>query len=290
MHIKKKLIAISAVIAMMLSFSACSDKGDSSSGSSAANNIPDVKETLSSEEIDQLTKHSLSIEPFIPDTGVQQDEFEDDSNSDNNNADNNSSIDNNANNNNNSNNNNNNNNNNSPGSNTVSPDKPNGVTIGNTGSNNVDIPQKTGLQVITGTKAVMKASWMDLSEYKDHIFNGEYLTAEFKIKEDAVDGIYPITLDWLDFPNWDAEDVKFTGIDGAVIVGGDAEENKFNDNSDPQIMVSNVSGKAGDTVKVSFNVKNNPGVVANVLIFGFNGDALEYVSGGEGADFDGQFQ
>jgi len=157
-------------------------------------------------------------------------------------------------------------------------------------SNNAELPTDGGLQVHNGTRTTMQAWWMDLSKSKDYVFNGEYLVAEFKIKDDAPDGIYPVTLDWLDFANWETQTIKFTGIDGAVIVGADAPENTFNDDDTPQIMVSNVSGKAGETVKVSINVKNNPGVIGNILRFSYNSDVLEYVGGGEGADFNGHFK
>lgn len=164
-----------------------------------------------------------------------------------------------------------------------------GGSKNNADNNYADLVEESGLQIITGPKTVMQAFWMDASQYKDYVFNGEYLTAQFKIKEGAANGIYPVTIEWADFSNWDAQTIKFATIDGAVVVGGEAKENSFNDNSDPQLMVTNVSGNVGDTVTVAIHIKNNPGVVANILRFGYNSDALEYVGGGEGADFNGHF-
>lgn len=310
MNIKNKLIAVSLILSMMAAFTGCSDSGSSSgsSSSTASGNseaASDAAEmtvatdvTLSSEEIDQISKHELTIEPFVPggDSGVQQDPVEsptgqsDNSVAANNstgNSDGNANAQQGDNNNNNSSNDNNNNNNNTSSNNSAGGS---GQTAADIGNNNADLPQKTGLQVISGTKQVMQAWWMDLTKQADYEFNGEYLTAQFKIKEGAQNGIYPVTVEWADFSNWEAETIKFTCIDGAVVVGGEAEENKFNDTSDPQIMVSNVSGKVGDTVTVTFNIKNNPGVVGNIFRFGYNSDALEYVGGGEGKDFDGHFQ
>ena len=304
MNIRNKLIAISLVAAMGVSFTACSDSGSKDDSSTA------VVETLSSEEIEQVAKHDLSFQVYDPNDqgGVQQDAVEssadgsgndqggnaDAQSGDNNNAqggDNNNANANDSNNNNNNNNNaqdgNNNNNSQSGGNNTNVIQSP--ADIGN---NTVDLPEKTGLQVITGKKLIAQAYWMDLSEQADKIFNGEYLKAQFKIKDGVQDGIYPVTIEKADFSNWgdpDPQTVKFLQLDGAVVVGGDAEENKFTDSSEPQLLVSNVSGKAGDTVTVIFSVKNNPGVVGNILNFSYNGDALEFLGAESGADFDGTF-
>lgn len=294
MNIKKKLIALSAVLAIAASFAGCSDNKDSA-GKDETTTEP---ATLSSEEYDQVTKHDLTIEPFVPGEGeVTQDAVEGGDSSSDNNAEGGSDTAN--------------NNNAAEGGNVAGGDNAAGGNTGSTasgnsdsantnnndavadndaGSNNADLPTDAGLQVHNGTRTTMQAWWMDLSKSKDYVFNGEYLVAEFKIKDDTQDGIYPVTLDWLDFANWETQTIKFTGIDGAVIVGAEAPENTFNDDDTPQIMVSNVSGKAGETVKVSINVKNNPGVIGNILRFSYNSDVLEYVGGGEGADFNGHFK
>ena len=60
MTIKKKLIAIALVCAMAVPFSACSDKKEGSTGTQKA----DTNETLSSEEIQSLQKHDLTIAPY----------------------------------------------------------------------------------------------------------------------------------------------------------------------------------------------------------------------------------
>lgn len=282
MNIKKKLVAIVAVLAVFASFTGCKGKSDSDDASNSSavaanadnsNAAADANDdgTLSQEEIDQISKHDLTIEPFVPgENDVQQDPVEPQGDENSTAAGDNSTGDSTADN---------------SSSNNVYP-----VEDNDPGNNNVDLPSKTGLQVHNGTRTTMQAWWMDISKQKDYIFNGEYLVAEFKIKENTADGIYPITLDWLDFANFDAQTIKFTAIDGAIVVGGEAEENKFNEgSSDPQIMVPNVSGKAGETVKVAIQIKNNPGVVANILRFSYNSDVLEYVGGSEGADFNGHF-
>ncbi len=269
MNIKKKIIALTAVLAIFTSFAGagCSDKKDSKdndSSSSVADNA--TNETLSKEEYDAVAKHDLSIEPFVPDNGeVAQDAVEGDAaEGDNAGADDSSSSA-------------------AAGENVYA------VADNDPGSNNADLPADTGLEIHNGTRVTMQAWWMDISKSEDYLFNGEYLVAEFKIKDGTGDGIYPITIDHADFANWDSQTVKFETVDGAVVVGGEATENKFNDSGAPQLMVSNVAGKAGETVKVAIQIKDNPGVVANVLRFSYNSDVLELVGAGEGADFNGKF-
>ena len=299
MNIRSKLIAISLVAAMGISFTACSDSGSKEESDSSST----VVETLSSEELEQVAKHDLEFKVYDPnEQGVKQDAVEssadgqtgDAQNGGNNadanaqNGDNNAEAQNGDNANAGDNNNNNNNNAQSGDNNSSGAIQ----TPADIGSNNVDLPEKTGLQVITGKELIAQAYWMDLSEQADKVFNGEYLKAQFKIKDGVQNGIYPITITKADFSNWgdpNPETVKFVQIDGAVVVGGSAEENQFTDSSEPQLMVSNVSGNPGDTVTVIFSVKNNPGVVGNILNFSFNGDALEYLGGESGADFDGRF-
>ena len=130
---------------------------------------------------------------------------------------------------------------------------------------------------------------MDLSQSKDFVFDGEFITAQFKIKDTTANGTYPVTIEWTDFSNWDAQAVKFSTTDGSVVVGSDAPANSFKNDGSAEIMATNVSGKPGDTVTVSFNMKNNPGIVACVFRFGYDSDALEYVGGGSGKDFSGTF-
>lgn len=295
LNIKKKIIAIAVVCAMAMSMAACSDKkgGTNDTGIKTA--------TLSSEEAERLREVDLEISEYIPATDTEQDPVEQGgdsssggSDSDGQSGDNpdidqssfdpeqvmnetdmvivpgnddsdSSSVDNNSNNNNSNNNNNNNNNSNNNNSNSNE----------NNSSNSVD--------VITGTKKIQQAFWMNLSG--DYVFDGEFITATFKIKETTADGTYPITIDWLDFSNISAVTVDATGINGSVVVGGEATANTFKNDGSFEVMADNVSGKAGDTVTVSIRFNKNPGICASVLRFGYDSDALEYVSGGKGADF-----
>jgi len=291
MHIKKKLIAISLICAMAASFSACSDKNNSSKSAG----VPEAPEaTLSSEEIQSLQKQELTITPFKASDDNSQDPVENSDSSSNAAGNNDSQADNN----------NNNNNSTADGNNSNS-----GVSSIDASDliNTTDVvilPGKTddssegGSQggaisgdntVIAGKKEVLQAYWMDISKGKNFVFDGEFIKANFKVKEGTAPGTYPVTVEWLDFSNWNGEDVAFSGINGSVVVGSEAKENSFKNDGTPEIKADNVSGNAGDTVTVSFNMKNNPGIVACIFRFGYDSDALEYVGGDSGKDFTGTF-
>ncbi|MGN1481423.1 cohesin domain-containing protein [Porcipelethomonas sp.] len=305
MNIKKKLIAIALVCAMAVSFSACSDKKSGTKNGVATN------ATLSSEEIQSLQKHDLTIEPYDESAENAQDPVEN-SNSDagnndtgsaavqgenNNSSSNNQSGNNSSSGNNNSGNNNNNNNNDDdntvPSLNEDDLLHPTDVVMipgkNQDSSESDNSSDNSGNETTAGKKEIMQAWWMDLSKSKDFVFDGEFITAQFKIKDTTANGTYPVTIEWTDFSNWDAQSVKFSTTDGAVVVGSEATPNSFKNDGSAEIMATNVSGNPGDTVTVTFNMKNNPGIVACVFRFGYDSDALEYVGGGSGKDFSGTF-
>ncbi|MBQ3566461.1 MAG: hypothetical protein IJA12_04700, partial [Oscillospiraceae bacterium] len=105
MNIKKKLIALSAVLAIFTSFAGagCSDSGSKTSTAdnndkSSAVDATVANETLSSEEYNDIAKHNLEITPFNPGGSgdVAQDAVEGDSNTAANDNNNNQSADNNT--------------------------------------------------------------------------------------------------------------------------------------------------------------------------------------------------
>lgn len=300
LNIKKKIIALGVVCAMAVSMAACSDKKDGDSSDSTASNseaaVPDVEDgTLSSEDAEKLKKVELNISEYVEPEGVQQDPVEQSSSV----ADNGSEADT-------SGNNNNGNSNNTPDSSDSEPqlessmleipsgdsqDSGNsGNNDNNSGNNNSGDNNNSGNNsmidssgTITGTKKTQQAVWMDLSG--DFTFDGEFITAEFKIKDTTANGVYPITIDWLDFANIKAVSLTARGINGSVAVGGAAETNEFVNDGSFEVKADCVSGKPGDTVSVTFRFNKNPGICASIFRFGYDSDALEYVGGSEGADF-----
>lgn len=288
-NIFKKIVAIGLVSVMAASFTACSDK------KSGKDKI--TVDSLTSSELESVMKTPFSIKKY-EDSSASQDPVE--SGGDSSSADSNSSVggndsssvvDNNSsgadsnssqgsnNDNNSSSNNDNNNNSSSAPDPTDIIDNPDVVIVPGTGKNDHDDDPAVG------NKEVMEVYWMDISKRKDIVFEGEYVKATFKIKDNAPNGTYPLTVEWMDFANFDAEDVKPTPIEGSVTVGGNAVETKFNNSSDFQLKIDGVSGNPGDEVTVLINAKNNPGFVACLFRFGYNSDVLEYVRGGVGRDF-----
>ena len=265
MNIKKKLIAIALVCAMAVSFSACSDKKDGTTGGNAVANV-----TLSSEEIQSLQKQELTIKPYNASSDNAQDPVE---NSDGAVDNNNSSADNQSGDNSSANNSNDDTSSSLSGEDLLNPtdviimtDNNNSDSDSNSDSGNSSDDSGSGddssSETPAGKKEIMQAWWMDLTKKSDFVFDGEFITAQFKIKDTTANGTYPVTIEWTDFSNWNAQSVKFSTTDGAVVVGSEATENSFKNDGSAEIMATNVSGNPGDTVTVSFNMKNNPGIVA----------------------------
>lgn len=57
--------------------------------------------------------------------------------------------------------------------------------------------------------------------------------------------------------------------------------------NDPAFVVSNVTGKPGDTVQITVSTANNPGIVSAKVKVAYDANVLELVSAGQGADFTG---
>ncbi|MGN0621618.1 MAG: cohesin domain-containing protein [Porcipelethomonas sp.] len=305
MNIKKKLIAISLICAMSLSAVACADNDNSeNSGNAAANGQIKVQETFSSEEVEQLMKHELEFTP-VTDGEDGQDAVEqiiggetggDSQAANNNGSQNGNSSDSQS-------------GANGGSQNGNSSDSQSGNNAGDSsslidieeiestdtifvpgddsqGSENPSDNQNGSETPAAGKTETYQVFWMDLSKKKDFVFDGEYITATFKIKEDAPNGTYPITIEWMDFANYEGKTISgMTGVDGSVVVGSEAVPNSFKNGGNFEIMAENVSGNPGDTVTVKFDVKNNPGFVACLFRFGYNSDVLEFVKGKTGSDF-----
>lgn len=55
--------------------------------------------------------------------------------------------------------------------------------------------------------------------------------------------------------------------------------------NDPAFVVSNATGKPGDTVQVTVSTENNPGIVSLKVLVGYDANVLELVSATKGAEF-----
>ncbi len=121
--------------------------------------------------------------------------------------------------------------------------------------------------------------WMDMSEYEDFVFNGDFIDVVFRVKDDTPDGDYTIGIGTCDFANYDAIDLGYSSANATVAVG-DAElpENAVVEGDGPILLsAENVAADPGDEFVVRFQINENPGVVAFIFRFTYDQNAFEYV-------------
>ncbi len=132
--------------------------------------------------------------------------------------------------------------------------------------------------------------WMDISKDENFVFNDQFIKVQFKIKDDAPDGNYPISI------VTDLSSIKGVSIDpdkivnGTIKVGGSTPAEKDYSNNGFVVYGDTIGAKAGDTVDFYINCKNNPGLAAVLLWFYYDSNALEcksVKSAGEFAEIDG---
>ncbi len=134
-----------------------------------------------------------------------------------------------------------------------------------------------------------QAYWMDMTKSQDIVFNGDMINVTFKVKETAPDGNYVIHLSdsqySSEFANWDAKALVPSVTNGCITVGSATPEAQTATNaSDFVLTADSVTAKQGDEVTVSFNIADNPGMVAFVLRFQYDCNALEIVDAEVGDD------
>lgn len=126
--------------------------------------------------------------------------------------------------------------------------------------------------------------WLDMTGNSDKVFNGDIMKLEFKIKENTPDGNYPIVLSSPDFVNWAEEQLDIKTVGGYVTVGNatptqpaQVQPGQFT------IASSCASGKVGDTITISLDISDNPGIVGMLFKVEFDSGALEFVSAESGS-------
>ena len=123
------------------------------------------------------------------------------------------------------------------------------------------------------------AMWLDISKDENFYFEGDFLHMVFKVKDNIPDGDYKIRI------SPDLSDVAGTAVYPSKVIDGTVRVNKGSidsiDVSGESGMVfygNNVACKQGDTIDCYINIKNNSGLVAFVIWFYFDSNALEFVS------------
>jgi predicted small secreted protein len=133
-----------------------------------------------------------------------------------------------------------------------------------------------------------QAFWMDLSKKSDYTFEGDMLTYTFRIKQGVKMGeVSPIKITFADFANYgdpNPQKVVATLLDGSVTVGSVAKVSPSS--ADGFYMSANdAAGMPGDEVTINLSVKNNPGVIGFIIRFDYDENLLELVSKGAGEAF-----
>lgn len=130
-----------------------------------------------------------------------------------------------------------------------------------------------------------QAFWLDTTKHADFVFDGELLVYEFKIADDAVDGVYPLQYYFYDIANWDAQSIKDVTLNvGYVCVNTEAPANEQKSGSGLTINPGTVTAKPGDTVQVPVTIVNNPGFVGFRLRLRYDSKAMTLVQAGAGKD------
>ncbi len=119
------------------------------------------------------------------------------------------------------------------------------------------------------------AMWLDISEKKDFIFNGETVLVTMKIKKDAPDGVYPVAIR-TDLSNVEGNQIiADKEISGSICINSTAEPFDADSTDDFVFYGDSVSCKPGDTVEFNINIANNPGLAAFVIYMYYDSNAIE---------------
>ena len=135
-----------------------------------------------------------------------------------------------------------------------------------------------------------QAYWLDISEQKDFVFDGNLLEFELKVNENTPDGIYPIEVYFADLSNYSANtDENADKLNNVKFRPGYVCVNKAKPEipalgKEMTLTPDTVSAKPGESVRVNVRVDNNPGLVAFVIRMHFDNNAMSISKGGAGSD------
>lgn len=154
-----------------------------------------------------------------------------------------------------------------------------------TNGNNADTPnndttsaENTTAEYVSNTKG-MYAMWIDISKNENFVFNDSVIKITFKVKDTAPDGVYDISI------NPDLSSIEGVTVTPDTIVNGSIKVGDGTaDAVDPSTMNGfavygdHVSAKQGDTIELSINMKENPGLAALCVWYYYDSNALEVVN------------
>ncbi len=128
--------------------------------------------------------------------------------------------------------------------------------------------------------------WLDISENKDYLFEGQFIKLTFKVNENVPNGDYAVNLRTdLSTVGGKSLNASTKKINGAVRVGGSINEQDVSSETGLTVYGDNVSCDPGDTIDYYVNIKNNPGIAAFLIWVDYDPNALEYQGYSPAGDF-----
>lgn len=145
------------------------------------------------------------------------------------------------------------------------------------GNNNSNVKSNTDSDYVSNTKGKY-AMWIDISKDENFVFNDSFIRVTMKVKDDAPNGIYDISID----PDLSSiagvSIIPDTIMNGSIKVGDVAA-----DAVDPSTMNGfavygdQISAKQGDTIEFCINMKDNPGLAALCVWYYYDSNAFEII-------------
>lgn len=129
----------------------------------------------------------------------------------------------------------------------------------------------------SSNRKIVHSFWFDISKKSDFVFNGDFVSVKFKVKEDAPDGIYEADMVMTDFANYAGETLyPENTVNPKICVNKSAEQSK--EYSGFSVYGDNVSCKPGDEITVTFKISGNPGMCAVIFRFAYDQNIFEMLS------------
>ncbi|MBQ6041719.1 MAG: hypothetical protein IJL32_13240 [Oscillospiraceae bacterium] len=129
-----------------------------------------------------------------------------------------------------------------------------------------------------------QAFWLDISQRKDYVFDGNLLEFEVKIADDAPDGVYPVEVYHADFSNYDAVSIKDAVMNTGYICINKTQPAEEKKGTKFALTPETVSAAPGDTVRMNLKIDNNPGIVAFVIRMHYDSKIMSIVDAAAGEE------
>ncbi len=120
--------------------------------------------------------------------------------------------------------------------------------------------------------------WLDIEKDIDYKFEGKFVKVSFKVKDNAAERVYPITID----PDLSTVGGKSLNrsvkvVNGAIGVGKQVEAQDVSNIDGPVIYADKVNANKGDTIDFYISFDKNPGVAAIMTWVTYDANAFEWL-------------